>query len=263
MRRNRLRELLDAGEPSVGTHLMSSLPAVFEIAGHCGFDYVEFELEYSPFTLYDLENMGRAVDLFDHMSCVVKIDQQPRTFLASKILGAGLQNLLFADVRTADDARECVGAVRAEAPGSGGHHGVGSYRNIGYVVGPAGDEYVKMLDEAVVILMIEKKEAVENLDEILSVEGVDMVQFGPGDYSMSIGQAGQYDHPEVWRAYQHTVETAHKRGVAARAEISGIQHAERYLDLGIRHFMIGTDYFILYNWWKENSAALREIISNA
>ena len=153
--------------------------------------------------------------------------------------------------------------MRAESPGSAGHHGVGSYRNIGYVVGPAGDEYVKMLDAAVVILMIEKKEAVENLDEILSVEGVDMVQFGPGDYSMSIGQAGQYDHPEVWRAHEYTVEMAHKRGIAARAEISGIEHAERYLDLGIRHFMIGTDYFILYNWWKENSAALREIISNA
>ncbi|MCY4134411.1 MAG: 2,4-dihydroxyhept-2-ene-1,7-dioic acid aldolase, partial [bacterium] len=79
MRRNRFRELLDAGEPSLGTHLMSSLPAVFEIVGHCGFDYVEFEAEYSPLTLYDLENKGRAVDLFDHKSSVVKIDQQTRT----------------------------------------------------------------------------------------------------------------------------------------------------------------------------------------
>ena len=263
MRSNKFREMLDAGKPTVGTHLMSSSPAVFEIAGHSGMDYVEFELEYAPFTLYDLENMARAVDLFEHMSSIVKIDQEPRTFLANKILGAGLQNLLFADVRTADDARECVGAVRAEAPGAGGHHGIGSYRNIGYVVETPGDEYVKTLEDAVVILMIEKKDAVENLDEILSVKGVDMVQFGPGDYSMSIGKVGQYGHPEVWEAFKHTVEVAHKKGIPARAEIGKVEHAGRYLDLGIRHFTIGTDYEILHHWWRENASALREVISRA
>ena len=261
MRNNRLRELVDAGEPSVGTHLMSSAPALFEIAGHSGLDYVEFTLEYSPFSLYDFENMARAVDLFEHMSSVVKIDQEPRTFLASKILGAGLQNLLFADVRTADDARECVGAVRAETPGSNGHHGIGSYRNNDYIVGSPALDYVRTLEEAVVILMIEKKEAIENLEEILAVKGVDMVQFGPGDYSMSIGRPGEYGHPEVWEAYTYTVEMAHKKSVAARAEISQIDQAERYLDLGILHFTIGTDYHILHKWWQANATALRNVIS--
>ena len=261
MRTNRLREMLDADKPTVGTHIMATWPAVYEVAGHCGLDYVEFVAEYSPFDLHDLENMARAIDLSDGMSCVVKIDQEPRTFLASKILAAGLQNILFADVRTADDARECVGAVRAETPDSPGHHGIGSYRNKGYVVPYAGADYVKAMDEAVVMLMIEKKEAVENLEEILSVEGVDMVQFGPGDFSMSIGHVGEYGHPEVWEAYKYTVEMAHKKGIPARAELGSVADAKRYMDLGIRHFSIGTDLRILYDWWKENTASLREVIA--
>ena len=74
MRRNRLRELLNAGQPSLGTHIHSSWPTMIELVGHSGmFDYVEFVGEYAPYDLYALENIGRAVDLFDHMSAMMKI----------------------------------------------------------------------------------------------------------------------------------------------------------------------------------------------
>ena len=69
MRRNRLRELLNADQPSLGTHIHSSWPTIIELVGHSGmFDYVEFVGEYAPYDLYALENIGRAVDLFDHMN---------------------------------------------------------------------------------------------------------------------------------------------------------------------------------------------------
>ena len=85
--------------------------------------------------------------------------------------------------------------MRAEAPGSGGRHGVGMRRDVGLVLEVGTPGFVEALDRAVVALMIEKAGAVENLEALLSVEGVDMVQFGPADYSMSIGLAGQFDHP--------------------------------------------------------------------
>ena len=75
MRKNRLRELLDADQPSLGTHIHSSWPSITELVGHSGmFDYVEFVAEYAPYDLYALENLGRAVDLFDHMSAMMKIE---------------------------------------------------------------------------------------------------------------------------------------------------------------------------------------------
>src|ERR1700704_3633604 len=107
MRRNRLRELLRAGRPTLGTHIHSAWPAVVELAGHAGvFDYVEFAGEYAPYDLFALENFGRAVNTFDHMSAMFKVEQQPRTYLAVRAIGSGIPNVLFADPRTPDDVRE-------------------------------------------------------------------------------------------------------------------------------------------------------------
>ena len=196
MRRNKLRELLKAGQPTIGTHLHSSWPSIVEVVGHTGmFDYVEFVSEYAPFDLYALDNFCRAVELFD-MSAMIKVDQEPRRFLAQRAIGAGFQSVLFADSRTVQDVRECVRAVRPETPESGGFHGVGVRRSTH--MSYAGTlEYARALNEVVVVLMIEKKSAVEQIEEILSLEGIDMVQWGPADYSMSIGQPGAWDSPEV------------------------------------------------------------------
>src|SRR3954447_11699655 len=166
MRRNRLRELLRADQPSLGTHLHISWPSIVELVGHSGmFDYVEFVAEYAPYDLYALENLGRAVDLFDHLSAMMKVEQEPRTYLAVRAIGSGIQNILFADPRTADDVRECVRAVRPETPQARGRHGVGMRRDVGFVLEGGSPAFVQALDDAVVALMIEKDSAVQNLEE--------------------------------------------------------------------------------------------------
>lgn len=257
MRRNRLRQLLDADLPSLGTHILSSWPSIVELVGYSGmFDYVEFVGEYAPYDMHSLENLGRAVELFDHMSAMMKIEQEPRTHLAMRALGAGFQNLLFSDPRTVEDVKECVSAVRAEVPDSGGRHGVGMRRDVGLVLEVGTPAFVEALDQAVVALMIEKADALENLEELLSAKGVDMVQFGPADYSMSIGLAGQPDHPQVREAEEYMIATALRIGIAPRAGLRGREGMERYLDLGVKHFCIGTDVRILYDWMTETGGRM-------
>ena len=264
MRPNRLRELLDAGKPSVGTHAMISWPGVVELIGQTGqYDYVEFVAEYAPYDLYALENFGRAVDLFDNFSAMMKIEQEPRTYLAVRAIGSGIQNLLFADVRTPEDARECVQAVRAESPATGGLHGVGMRRDVGYVLEGGSPAFIEALERAVVVLMIEKEEAVRRLDEVLGVGGIDMVQFGPSDYSMSIGKAGAGRDPAVTEAEHHVIKTALSMGIQPRAEMGSPDDAKRYLDMGVRHFCMGTDVSMLYNWWLANGEALQSILDGA
>ena len=64
MRRNLLRARLNAGQPTVGTHILSAWPTLVELIGHSGqYDYVEFTAEYAPFTMHDLDNLGRAFEL--------------------------------------------------------------------------------------------------------------------------------------------------------------------------------------------------------
>jgi 2-keto-3-deoxy-L-rhamnonate aldolase RhmA len=111
--------------------------------------------------------------------------------------------------------------------------------------------------------MIEKQSAVEQLEEILAVKGVDMIQWGPVDFSMSIGRPGGKKSAEVKAVERKVFETALKMGVPPRAEIASVDQAKYYLDLGVRHFNIGSDLVILYNWWKRNGDELKKIVSDA
>ena len=264
MRANRLRELLESGKPSLGTHIHSSWPSTIELVGLSGmFDYVEFVAEYAPYDLYALDNLGRAVELFEGLSAMIKVDQEPRTFVAARAIGAGIQNVLFADVRTVEEARECVSAVRAETPETGGRHGASMRRNVRFGLDAGGPVFVDAMEEAVVALMIEKASAVENLEELLSVKGVDMVQFGPADYSMSIGVPGEFGHTKVKEAEGRVIKTALEMGIAPRAEISQPDQAKAYLDVGVRHFCLGTDVSILLNWFRANGESMRKILEGA
>lgn len=261
MRRNKLRESLNAQKPTIGTHVQSSWPSIVEVIGHTGAcDYIEFVAEYAPFDLYALENFCRAVELMD-LEAMIKLDQEPRRFLAQRSIGMGFQSVLFADCRNAADAQECVLAVRPETPEDGGFHGVGVRRN-SYMLEGGTQEYIQSLKDIVVVLMLEKGSAVDQLDEILEVDGVDMIQWGPADYCLSTGQPGAYNEPKVKDVERRVIETCLANGIPPRAEIETVDEAKYYLDLGVRHFCLGTDIMILYSWIKENGDNLRKAISD-
>lgn len=257
MRLNRFRALLTAGEPTVGTHLLSTWPTLVELVGQAGgFDYVEFSAEYAPFGMHDLDNLGRALEL-KNLAGMIKIEQTQYTHQAMRAIGSGFQAVLFSDVRSVADAEACVAAVRAETPGSGGRMGVGMRRDVGTVLEPGSPAYVAALDEVVLAVMVEKRDCVEDLDAILSVKGIDMVQFGAYDYAMSLGLTGQVTHPDVKKAERRTIETAQRMGVHPRVELGDISRAGPYLEMGVKHFCIGWDVGILHDWWRTNGAAMR------
>lgn len=259
MRKNKFRELLSAGKPTIGTRTISVWPELVEVIGHTGaFDYVEFVAEYGDYDLHDLENYARATELFD-MSCIIKPDQQNQGWVAQRAIGAGFQGINFVDCRSAADVAECVRIVRPETPADGGINGSAPRRFalMGYGGGP---QYSQALRDVIVMIMIEKKGAVENLEEILSVPGIDMVQWGPSDYSMSIGHGGERNHPDVKAAEKKVFETALKMGIQPRAEIGSVDEAKRFLDMGVRHFNLNMDIFILFNFWKTNGEALRKVV---
>ncbi len=78
---------------------------------------------------------------------------------------------------------------------------------------------------------------------------------------MSIGLAGQWKHPRVLEAEKYVIETALKKGVAPRAEIGSPADAKKYLDRGVKHFCIGTDVSILFQWFRDNGRAMKELLN--
>ena len=101
----------------------------------------------------------------------------------------------------------------------------------------------------------------DHLEEIVELPGLDMIQWGGTDYSMNVGRAGARTSPEMKAVERKVFETAVKMGVPPRAEIGSVDEAKYFLDMGVRHFNIGTDIAILYSWLKQNGEGLRKVIS--
>jgi 4-hydroxy-2-oxoheptanedioate aldolase len=265
MRRNLLRERLNAGQPTVGTHILSCWPTLVELIGHSGqYDYVEFTAEYAPFDMHDLDNLGRAFEVAN-LGGMIKIEQTQYTHQAMRAIGSGFQSVLFADIRSVEDAKLAVDAVRAETTMAAGARGrgrlgVGMRRDVGVVRHGGQPAYVDALNDVVIAIMVEKKSCVDDLERILSVPGIDMVQFGGSDFSMSIGKPAQHGDPEVVAAEKFTIETALRMGKNPRVELRDPGQAAKYLDMGVQHFCIGWDVRILADWWDTKGAEMRGMV---
>ena len=256
---NKLRQLLNDDKPSIATHIHTTWPNIVEAVGHTGlYDYVEFVAEYGAYDLYAFDDLCRAAELYD-MGMMIKVEQEPRGWIAGRAIGSGFGSILFSDCRSADEVRECVKIATPDTPEDGGTYGVATRRNsyMGYGGAP---EYTQSIRDVVVVMMIEKGGAVDQIDEILAIDGVDMIQWGPADYSMSTG--GTRGSDDVKAVEKRVLQAALKAGVQPRAEINSADDAKYYLDLGVKHFCIGTDVAILFSWWKQNGEDLRKAVES-
>lgn len=261
MKENLLRRILRENRPSIGTRLWSAQPFFTEAAGVCGnFDYIEFMAEYAPFDQYDLENIVRAAELHG-MGSMIKIDFQNRAWIAQRAIASGFQGILFADHRNATEVEESVGMVKSDRPCSGGRFGYPNRRYIGFQPYLDQMEHGERVDDVALVFMVEKAEALENLDRICSVPGVDMVQFGPSDYAMSVGWNRAEHKQEVEDAQKRMIETALKHGVQPRVEIfDSPEAATPYIALGVKHFCFGDELKTLQKCWIQEGAKMKDLV---
>ena len=259
---NKIRKLLKEGKSTVNTRIWSTWPTTAEAAAVCGgFDYLEFLAEYAPYTLPELENFVRACELHDCGS-MIKVDFQNRGYVAQKAIAMGFQAVLFTDHQTADQVRETLWLVSPECPEYKGRFGYPNARWLGYNPEPKQMEYAAMNASSVKAFMIKKKEAVDNIEEICSVPGVDMVQFGPSDYCMSLGWNCADHKDDIAKAEKHVIEVALAHGVQPRCEIYSLDQAQKYIDMGVRHFCIGDEFDILKDYWTNVGSKMKEIAGN-
>lgn len=239
MKENKLRYHLEHDLPLLSTRLWSTQPFFWEAIGATGnFDYVEFVAEYALYDFTDLPNMTRAAEL-NEMGTMIKLDYQGRGFVAQKAVQAGFQSILFVDHVNPDQVRESVSLVKPKTVDSAGIFGYPNGRYIGGQSHIPPLDHVKRLNDIVLCFMIEKEEAVANIEEICSIPGVDMIQFGPNDYCMSRGW-NRADHVAEFReAERKCIETALAHGVRPRCEIVSPADAEYYIKLGVRIFLWG------------------------
>lgn len=263
MHTNLFRKLLQEDKPSMGTRILSTWPYIVEAVGASGqFDYIEFVAEYAPFTDADLENIVRAAELHK-ISSMIKIDFQNRFYIAQRGLAAGFQSILFTDHKSAEEVRQSIEAIRADTPKDRGRFGKPTRRFIGFEPSLSQMDYAAMLRETVVAVMIEKRQAFEELEEICSIEGVDMVQFGPSDYAMNSGWNFSEHKTEVRDVEKRMIEIALKKGVQPRCEINRSEEAKPYMALGVNHFCLGDELRNNMVYWNTEGKALRDIVQSS
>lgn len=176
---------------TLGSWITLAHPGVAEIMARSGFDWLAIDLEHSVITIREAEELIRVIELSGVVP-LVRLSANDAVQI-KRVMDAGAHGVIVPLVNSASDAAHAVNAVRYPPKG---RRGVGLARAQGY--GTAFESYLEWVrEESVVIAQVEHIEAVNNLEAILSVDGVDGFIVGPYDLSGSLGIPGQFDHPSM------------------------------------------------------------------
>ncbi|SFP59839.1 4-hydroxy-2-oxoheptanedioate aldolase [Variovorax sp. OK605] len=243
---NHFKRALAAGVPQIGLWSTLPDPYVSEIVAGAGFDWVLLDTEHTPtdvpHMLHQLQAVTAAVpaDTARRTSAVVRPDWND-TVLIKRYLDIGAQSLLLPFVQSAAEAQAAVRATRYAPDGVRGMGGSVRASNFGRI----GDYVKRAQDELCVLVQVETREALDHLEEILAVDGVDGVFIGPADLSASLGHPGDPGHPEVRRAIDDAICCIRAKGKAPGILMLDDARARECLALGALFVAVAMDLQIL------------------
>jgi 2-keto-3-deoxy-L-rhamnonate aldolase RhmA len=248
----KFKDKFNQGEAVIGTWINISGPPIIEIIGRSGFDFLLIDGEHSPFTEAELRDTLIACDNTPAETLVrVRANEEPRIKLA---LDLGADAVLVPMVNTADDARRAVKA--AKYPMLGGR-GIGPWRASGYY--QDFDNYIATAnDTTALIIQIEHKDAVEAIDDIIAVEGIDAIFVGPADLSASLGHGTNTGNADTVAAIERVADACRAKGMPMGIDCLNAEHITRWSSLGFRIFTFGADFVYLDEGARAAAATARD-----
>ena len=253
-RKNSLKQRLVNGEKALGCWSFLGNPQVVEILSLAGFDYLVLDQEHGLGDPSTLEAQLHAMSATPTVG-VVRVPWNDHVYL-KRVLDVGAEAVLIPSVDTADEARAAVAACLYPTRGRRGT-AAGSVRASSYGMAP--DYVATCADNLLIAIQIESSKAVENIDEILAVDGVDLIFIGPFDLSATVGHMGNLKHPEVARLIEHT-ETRIK---AAGCPMGTVPHPgstwKDMFDRGYQFVNAGSDISRLRDGALADVKAFREL----
>ncbi|MCP8939302.1 HpcH/HpaI aldolase/citrate lyase family protein [Alsobacter sp. SYSU M60028] len=245
---NPFRRALAAGRPLVGLWSMLNASTALEGVAFSGFDWILIDGEHTPLTVQDAIAHLRAM----HGSPSAPIVRLPwnDAVLMKQYLDAGVATVMLPYVQSAAEAAAAVSSMRYPPRGTRGVAGMTRASRYGRTAG-----YNQNADSGLfLIVQIETLAALERLEEIAAVDGVDAVFFGPADLAASMGLLGQPDHPDVVRTIEDGMRRARAAGVKVGALSPSPATSERYLRAGFDFVSVGSDMALLFRAADELAA---------
>ena len=239
---NNFKEALANGQTLFGCWLSLGECSTAEIMGRTGFDWLLIDGEHAPNDIRSIRDQLVALENSESQAVVrVPIGD---TWIIKQVLDLGAQTILVPIVETAEQARDLVNAcryppngIRGVGYGASRAGGFGQYENYG----PTADDQICLL------IQVETKLGLENLDEILDVDGVDGVFVGPADLSASFGYLGQSSHTEMTKTILDTLKRISESGKAAGILTTEDKMTQASLEAGARFVAVGSDVSFLIN----------------
>jgi 4-hydroxy-2-oxoheptanedioate aldolase len=244
MRENILKSALSDGKVVCGLAVMSRSPILVEMLGYTGFDFVFIDTEHVPIgSDMALENLIRAAEA-SNIVPIVRVKENKEHYIRNA-LEAGAQGVVIPHVATREDAEKAVKCARFPLRGIRGADP--TVRSARYRCGDFNwEEFIrKSNEEAMVIPLLEDKEFLPNLEDILSVDGIDALSFGPTDYALSLGLNLLYDynHPKLVEAFEAVIKGAMGKGLPVLSAVNPptVEQSKKLQDMGVRFQLLGTD----------------------
>ena len=236
-----LKEKLNKGHLALGSWISIAHSAIAEIMSNAGYDWIVVDLEHSTISIDQAGELIRTIDLAG-VEPLVRLTSNNANQI-KRMMDAGAHGIIVPMVNSPQEAANAVAATRYAPEGQ---RGVGLARAQGY--GSKFNEYLDWQRESsLVIVQIEHKEALNNLEEILSVPGVDGFIIGPYDLSSSMGIPGEFEHPEFKEAMSLILKTGLSVGCPAGIHI-GEPDADRLrevIDEGYKFIAYSVDIRML------------------
>lgn len=236
---NAFKAALTGPRPLVGIWSMLNSATAVEVLGGAGYDWILLDGEHSPMELDDAIGHLRVLAGTGTAPIVRLPANDPILF--KRFLDIGVTTVMLPQVQSAAEAKAAADAMHY--PPAGGRGVAVMHRASRYGRTP---QYLQKASETLcLIVQVETVAALDRMEEIASVEGVDALFFGPGDLSASMGLIGQPDHPKVQDAIAKAFERAQRLGVPAGVLAPNAAASQRYIEMGFAFVSVANDLALL------------------
>ena len=256
---NLLLERVRAKKTIWGMQCFTGSPALVEIMGYSGFDWVSIDMEHTSISFADVEHLTRAAQVSGLIPLVRVMHNDP--MLIMKSLDAGAAGVIVPHVQCAADMKKALAAARFHPDGERGK--CGQVRGSRYGAdGVAWKDYwPKANADVIIVPLVEEREGIENLDEILAVDGADVLWIGIGDLAQSYGVPGaDFTKDPLLSVAKEVIVKANAAGkvvLAPSSPVHTLEYCRGLLDLGFKGISFGTDTSVFRNVCRDVMSFVR------
>lgn len=237
MRSSRIRTKLSRNEPVLITALHLIDQALFEMTSLLGFDGIWIDMEHHAVSLETASRMMLAARVGS--SDIVARPAKGEFLRIGRMLEVGANAIMYPQCDSADEAAELVRWCKFPPLGRRGCDAANA--DVPYLSMPIDDYTQTANEQTVIIVQIETATALENVEEIAQIGGVDIIMMGPGDLSLQLGVPGQFEHPKILDATRRIADAANRHGKHWGRPVGSAKEAQKYLDMNARFITCGAD----------------------